>query len=362
MADVPQAGSFRRRRWTPVRAAVETSPGGVQMPFQIRTKRTPHRVRGPALKNGDYTTMSSTTLPGNNLARLNRRRRLQEWLVTLPSFIWLLAFFLVPTLIVLAITFKPVEPPYGNIGPGWTLATLHSLANPNYPAIIWRTVWVSLIATILCMLIAIPFGYYMARAPQSRKSLLVILVMLPFWTSFLIRIFAWKILLHPEGYLHKFLRLLGLIQEGDLLLYNTGAVLLVLVYTYLPFAILPVYAAAEKFDFALCEAAQDLGCNRLSAFVRIFLPGIQRALVTAALVVFIPALGSYVIPDIVGGNASEMIGNKIAQRIFVDRNLPHASGLAALLALSTVIPMLFILAIQRQQARAPAPRRNRSTP
>ncbi|MCE9615970.1 MAG: ABC transporter permease [Lentisphaerae bacterium] len=287
-----------------------------------------------------------------------RRRQRQEWWISLPSVLWLLAFFLTPTLIVLAITFKPADP-YGNIGAGWTLDTIRSLGNPNYPSIVWRTIWISVVATVICLVTAVPFGYYMARAPEKRKALLVMLVMVPFWTSFLIRIFAWKVLLHPEGYIHRFLRLFGIVNEGDLLLYNPEAVLLVLVYTYLPFAILPVYAAAEKFDFHLFEAALDLGCNRFSAFSRVFLPSIRRALVTAALVVFIPALGSYVIPDIVGGNASEMIGNKIAQRTFIDRNLPHAAGLAGILTLSTVIPMLIVLGVQRRQARVTVPRRKR---
>jgi spermidine/putrescine transport system permease protein len=289
----------------------------------------------------------------------HRRHRLHEWIVTLPSYVWLIAFFLAPTLIVLAITFKPTDP-YGNIGAGWTLQTLRSLGNPNYPAIVWRTIWISVVATAICIFIAIPFGYYMARAPEKRKSLLVMLVMLPFWTSFLIRIFAWKILLHPEGYFHRLLHACGLIGDGQLLLYNPGAVLLVLVYTYLPFAILPVYAAAEKFDFHLFEAAMDLGCNRFTAFMRVFIPSIDRGLVTAALVVFIPALGSYVIPDIVGGNASEMIGNKIAQRTFMDRNLPHAAGLAGLLTVSTVVPMLAVLSAQRRQERKAVYRRKGS--
>lgn len=288
-----------------------------------------------------------------------RQRRLHEWLFTLPSYVWLAVFFLAPTLIVLAITFKPADP-YGNIGVGWTLHTLRSLGNPNYPAIVWRTIWISIVATVICLGIAIPFGYYMARAPSKHKSLLVMLVMVPFWTSFLIRIFAWKVLLHPEGFIHRSLHALGLIGADQLLLYNPGAVLLVLVYSYLPFAILPVYAAAEKFDFHLLEAAMDLGCNRLTAFLRVFLPGIDRGLVTAALVVFIPALGSYVIPDIVGGNASEMIGNKIAQRTFVDRNLPHAAGLAGILTLSTVLPMIIVLWFQRHHARLAPARRKRS--
>jgi spermidine/putrescine transport system permease protein len=131
-------------------------------------------------------------------------------------------------------------------------------------------------------------------------------------------------------------------------------VLLVMVYTFLPFAILPIYAAAEKFDFLLLEAARDLGAGRLQAFVHVFLPGIRRGLVTAFLVVFIPALGSYVIPDLVGGPSGEMLGNKIAQRVFVDRNLPLASALAALLILAVLVPMAAVLLLQSRSRREAA--------
>lgn len=281
-------------------------------------------------------------------------RRWPEWALTLPSLGWLAFFFVVPAVVVLAIAFKPADP-YGNIGAGWTLATLRSLANPSYPAIAWRTVWLSAAAMAVCLLVSVPVAYAMARAPDRHKSRLVLLVMIPFWTSFLIRIFAWKVLLHPEGAVHAAFEALGLLREGELLLYRPGAVLLVLVYSYLPFAILPVYAAAEKFDFSLVEAARDLGCRPFGAFVRVFLPGIRRGLATAALVVFVPALGSYVIPDMVGGSASEMIGNKIAQRTFTDRNLPHAAALAGVLALAVVLPMVATLARQRRRERAGVP-------
>jgi len=122
-----------------------------------------------------------------------------------------------------------------------------------------------------------------------------------------------------------------------------------MIYTFLPFAILPIYAAAEKFDFRLTEAARDLGASPLSAFLQIFLPGVRRGMVTAILVVFIPALGSYVIPDLVGGPSGEMIGNKIAQRTFVDRNLPHASALSACLMLAVLVPLLLVLMQQTQK-------------
>ena len=277
------------------------------------------------------------------------RVRLSEWLVTLPSFVWLLVLFLIPTVLVFAITFKPATP-YGGIGEGWTLETLRTLGNPNYPAIVWRTIWLSVLATAICILLATPMGYYMAKVSPARRRLVLLLVILPFWTSFLVRIFAWKVLLHPEGLLKHFLVFLGLCAPDTSLLYNAQAVLLVMVYTELPFAILPIYAAAEKFDFRLVEAAKDLGATPFRAFRSVFLPGIRVGLLTAFLMVFIPSLGSYVIPDIVGGPTSEMLGNKIAQRTFVDRNLPHAAGLSALLTVAVLIPMVAITALRRKES------------
>ncbi len=277
------------------------------------------------------------------------RTRLAEWLVTLPSFVWLGVLFLVPTVLVFAITFKPATP-FGGIGEGWTLDTLRTLGNPNYPAILWRTIRLSMLATGGCILLATPMAYYMARAGAAWRRWLLLLVVLPFWTSSLVRIFAWKVLLHPEGMLKQALVWLGLAGPDAMLLYNENAVLLVMVYTELPFAILPIYAAAEKFDFRLIEAAKDLGASSFRAFRSVFLPGIRVGLLTAFLMVFIPSLGSYVIPDIVGGPTSEMVGNKIAQRTFVDRNLPHAAGLSAILAVAVLAPLLAIASLRRRES------------
>jgi spermidine/putrescine transport system permease protein len=280
-----------------------------------------------------------------------RKRKVYELLVTAPSLLWLILLFLIPLVIVFAIAFKPTDL-YGGIGAGWTLQTFISLGNPNYPAIIWRTFYLSLLTTAACILLAVPAGYCLARAGRRWRQILLLLVIVPFWTSFLIRVFAWKILLHPEGYIKKMLVLLHLLPHDASLLYNAWAVWLVMVYTFLPFAILPIYAAAEKFDFRLMEAAQDLGARRYQSFLHVFLPGIRRGLWTAVLVVFIPALGSYVIPDIVGGPSGEMLGNKIAQRVFVDRNLPHASGLSVLLILALMLPLLAVLLLQRKRGKA----------
>lgn len=271
-----------------------------------------------------------------------------ELYVSLPSVVWLTVLFLVPTLIVFAMAFRPADP-YGGVGRGWTLSTWRSLGNPNYPTIVWRTLRLSFITTAVCLLLGVPAGYAVARASERWKQTLLLLVVIPFWTNFLVRIFAWKVLLHPEGVIRNMLVGLHLLGPDRMLMYNEEAVLLVLIYTYLPFAILPIYAAAEKFDFSLVEAALDLGCRRVQAFALVFLPGISRGLLTAALVVFIPALGSYLIPDIMGGPGGEMIGNKIAQRVFVDRHLPHASALSALLTLAVVAPML--AAVSRKHVR-----------
>ncbi|MEQ1832743.1 MAG: ABC transporter permease [Candidatus Eisenbacteria bacterium] len=273
------------------------------------------------------------------------RRRHEPW-ITLPSLLWLIVLFAVPAAIVFAIAFKPTDP-FGGIAAGWTLHTLQSLGDPNYPAILWRTIWLAVLTTAICLLLATPTAYFIARTPVRQRNLLLLAVVVPFWTSFLVRIFAWKVVLHPDGFVKHVLAALHLVPADGSLLYHAGAVLLVLVYTELPFAILPLYAAAEKFDFRLLEAARDLGAGPLRSFWSVFLPGIRRGLLTATLVTLIPALGSYVVPDLVGGPTSEMLGNKIAQRTFVDRNLPHASALSALLALAVLVPSAFAITLAR---------------
>lgn len=273
------------------------------------------------------------------------RRWLKEIILTVPSFAWLLVFFVIPTCIVFAYAFKPSDI-YGNVNPGWTMETIVNLANPAYISIFWRTLWLGTLTTFFCVALALPMGYYIARATSKARQIFLLLIVLPFWSSFLIRIFAWKSLLHPEGFVKQSLVYLHIISEETSLLYNSGAVLVVMVYSYLPFAVLPIFASAVKFNFQLYEAAMDLGATRLQAFFKVFIPGIRQSILTAMLMVFIPALGAYVIPDVVGGTQSEMIGNKIAQRIFIERNLPLASGLSVALCLGVMIPLAIIALIQ----------------
>ena len=283
-----------------------------------------------------------------------RKKTLREVLLTIPSFVWLTIFFLLPTIIIFAIAFKPASPD-GQVAAGWTWRTLLSLRNPNYPQIIWRTIWLSLATTVISLAISVPIAYYIARCAAWKRNLILFLTIIPFWTSFLIRIFAWKAVLHPDGFLKHAMVFLHLIENDTLLLYRPEAVLLVMIYTELPFAILPIYAAAEKFDFALIEAALDLGASKLKAFFDVFIPGIKSGIVSACLMVLIPSFGSYVVPDVVGGLGSEMIGNVIVARTFTDRNLPAASALASVLILALLIPMLYFLKGKKQGQNEPKP-------
>ena len=262
-----------------------------------------------------------------------------EFLTTLPSFVWLLAFMLVPGVLVLAIAFRTTNPS-GGIGDGWTLSQFRVFAEPSIHVLLWRTLWISALTTGLCVATALPVAWFLARVREDWRPRLLLLVIVPFWTNFLIRVFAWNQILHSEGWLARGLRAVGLLGENASLLYNPGAVVVVSVYTYLPFAILPMYAAAEKFDFGLLDAARDLGASSARAFGSVFLPGIRKGISTALAIVFIPMLGSYVVPDLVGGTDGQMIGNKIAQRNFSDRNLPSASAMSAVLTLMVLAPLL----------------------
>ena len=292
--------------------------------------------------------MDSRSVIGRFFSKI--KHGVPEWALSAPSVVWLLLFFLIPSLLVFAIAFRTADPS-GGIDDGWTLETIKNVLRPEYVWVLWRTVWVSVAVTVICLLLSIPVGYWISRQnPKYRYWYLLIFIM-PLWTNFLIRIFAWRILLNPEGFLRRALIAMGIIPSDVFLLNNIGAVIIVTVYTCLPFAILPIYAAAEKFNYSLLEAAQDLGASRFKAFYSIFLPGIRRGIITAILVVLIPSMGSYAIPDLVGGVNGEMLGNKIAIRASAYRNLPEAAALAAMLSIIITIPIIVLWLRQRRVAK-----------
>ena len=289
---------------------------------------------------------------------MKKGKFVNEWILTFPSLSWLLLFFLIPTAIIFAYAFKPSDI-YGGVAPGWTLSTLQALADSDYYLLIWRTFWLSILTTVICLALSLPIGFHLVTISKKMRSFLLLLIVVPFWTSFLIRIFAWKTVLHPEGMLKRLLESLHLIDSQTTLLYNSGSVLLVMVYAYLPFAVFPIYAAASKFNFQLIEAALDLGASRMQAFFKVFIPSIMKGILTAMVMVFIPTVGAYVIPDLVGGTGSEMIGNKIAQKTFAERNLPQASALSALLAFSILIPLMIAAWLPHRARKIEAEARNR---
>lgn len=278
---------------------------------------------------------------------LNRWTR---FVVGLPTFMWLLLFYAIPMVVMLLLAFRHADA-NGDIGATWSLQEIRNLCNPIYPKIFIRTIWLAVTSTFLCVLLAIPISYQLARMRPTIRNIFLMLIVVPFWTNFLIRIYAWKVVLHPDGFLKAIFVTFGLCGPDAILLYNPWAVLTVMVYTYLPFAVLPIYSSAEKFDFAMLDAAKDLGAGSFYGFRRVFLPSIMSGVTVAIMVVFIPALGAYLIPDLVGGASSEMIGDKIAQSVTTKRNLPHASALSALLMLGVFVPLLISMLIRKWRQR-----------
>jgi spermidine/putrescine transport system permease protein len=261
-------------------------------------------------------------------------------LYALPSLLWLSVFFLAPLAIIVAYSFL-TPGPRGGIEWIPTLDAYRAIANPTFLKVTVSTILIAVGATAITMLIAIPCGYYMARS--TRQNILLMLVMIPFWTNFLIRIYAWIAILGNEGFLNDLLLATGLVDESVRFLYNRGAVMLVLVYTYLPYAILPLYSTIDKFDFSLLEAARDLGATKLEAIMRVLLPNIKGGILTAFLFTFIPIFGAYAVPLLVGGTESYMLGNLIADELTKSRDWPLASAISLVITLVTTMGVLLLL-------------------
>ncbi|WP_172606981.1 ABC transporter permease [Fusobacterium necrogenes] len=267
---------------------------------------------------------------------------------TLPIALWLIVFFAIPMAIVLAYAFLK-KGTYGGVEMELSLASFYIFTDKVFLTTLFKTVYISIMVTIFTVLLSIPTAYYMARSKYKKE--LLFLVIIPFWTNFLIRIYAWIAVLGNNGFLNNILLKLGIIDTPLQLLYNTGAVILISVYTSLPFAILPLYAVIEKFDFSLIEAARDLGATNREAFFKIFIPNIKPGIITAVLFTFIPALGSYAVPKLVGGTQATMLGNIIAQHLTVTRNWPLASTISAALIIVTSIAILLFMKLSNKETK-----------
>jgi putrescine transport system permease protein len=285
----------------------------------------------------------------------------RAFVIAIPYF-WLLLFFAIPFIIVLKISFSQTMlamPPYA---PLWewvgdqALEIKLNLANyaflltdSLYGRAYLNSVGVAAVSTVLCLLIGYPMAYGIARSSPSWRNVLMMLVILPFWTSFLLRVYAWIGLLKGNGVINNVLMSLGIINEPLVMLQTDFAVYVGITYSYLPFMVLPLYANLEKMDLTLLEAAADLGCRPTMAFLRITLPLSIPGIVAGAMLVFIPAVGEFVIPALLGGPDSLMIGPVLWSEFFNNRDWPIASGVAIAMLILLVIPIMVFQYFQGRQ-------------
>jgi len=278
------------------------------------------------------------------------------FVIGLP-FAWLVVFFLLPFLILLYISFVDMGNDISPFKPIWDSETgVLKLKYENYWSIFrasdggglfqtiyieayLRSIWYALCTAVLCLLIGYPFSYFIARSAPSVRPALLMMVMLPFWTSFLLRVYAWKGILADQGVINQVLLALGLIDEPVLMLYTNVSMLVGMTYVYLPFMVLPLYANLVKMDFRLLEAAYDLGTTPFKAFWLVTVPLSKAGIVAGFMLVFIPSVGEFVIPSLLGGPENIMIGRVVWDEMFTSNNWPRACALAVVMIGLIVVPL-----------------------
>ncbi len=289
----------------------------------------------------------------------------RAFLIAVP-YLWLLALFLIPFLIVLKISLSDYaisRPPYTpqlDLAEGW--AGLQAMfADFDFENFVFLTTddlyWkaylsslqIAVISTVLTLIVGYPIAYGMAKADEAWRPTLLMLVILPFWTSFLIRVYSWMGILSSEGYLNQLLVGLGLISTPLTILNTNTAVYIGIVYTYLPFMVLPIYATLERMDDSLLEAAEDLGCSRLQAFWLVTIPLSKAGIIAGCFLVFIPVIGEFVIPSLLGGSGTLMIGKVLWEEFFSNRDWPVASAVAIILLLILIIPIILFQRNEQKQ-------------
>jgi putrescine transport system permease protein len=283
--------------------------------------------------------------------------KLKQWLLAERTYVvgipylWLLLFLVLPCLIILKLSFSSMVlglPPYAPLLElNDFMMTLHiNLSNyhtlfidPFYASAYWHSLKIAFFSTLGCLLIGYPMAYCIARANTLTRSLLLTLVILPSWTSFLLRVYAWMGILQDSGYLNQLLMKLHIISSPIQFLYTDFAIYLGIIYAYLPFMVLPIFVSIAKMDWQLLKAASDLGARPWKAFLRITLPLTMPGILTGSLLVFIPAVGEFVIPDLLGGSGSNMIGRVLWQEFFNNRDWPLSAALATLMLLLLLLPI-----------------------
>lgn len=257
-----------------------------------------------------------------------------------PSVFWLFVFFVAPILIVFVVSFGK-RSLLGLVEYGFHIDNyVRVFSDPVYLRIFWRSLWLAIVNTVLCLLLAYPFAFYIARQSPKWQTILLFLVMVPFWTNFLVRTYALMFIIRDTGLINNILIGLGVIDEPITILFTQNAVMLGLLYGYLPFAVLPLYASIEQLDFDYVQAAQDLGANTVQVFVRVILPLTMPGVVAASIIVFIPSLGAFVTPDLMGGGNTFLIGNVLQQQFLTVRDWPFGSAMGFILMIMVLAATL----------------------
>ena len=298
--------------------------------------------------------------------RLRERLQMKHGrkLVILVPALWLVVFFLLPFLIVLKISFADIAraiPPYTELL-SWAddqLSFILDFGNylqltddPLYLDAYLQSLKTAAISTVICLIIAYPLAWAVAHSKPATRNILLLLVVLPSWVSFLVRVYAWMGLLNNNGILNRFLLWLGVIDHPLVILYTNVAVYIGIVYCYLPFMVLPIYTALTRIDYSLVEASQDLGARPLRTFFSVIVPLTRGGIIAGSMLVFIPAVGEYVIPELLGGPDSIMIGRILWQEFFNNRDWPVASALAVIILLILILPIIWFHKQQNKQSGA----------
>ncbi len=285
---------------------------------------------------------SSVSSGGTGLKRA-KLGMLYAW----PMGVWFTVFFVAPLAIIILYSFLK-KGLYGGVVRQFSVEAYRQLLNPAYGIVLIRTLWISLISTVITILIALPCGYAMAKS--SKQTLFLLLVIVPFWTNSLIRIFAWMSILGNDGLLNTILMQLNITKDFVQFLYNKNAVVVVSVYMYLPYAILPIFTSVDRFDFSLLEAARDLGATKPGSMLRVLLPNIKSGIVTAIIFTFIPIFGAYTVPLLVGGKDSYMIGNIIVDQVNKTRNWPLAAAFSMIITVISTLAVLWMISSVKKDA------------
>lgn len=272
-------------------------------------------------------------------------------LLALPALLWMGALFVLPMLMIAVLSFLK-RGTYGQVVYEFTLNNYFRILDPLYGQIFWDTLVVAVLTTLFSILCGYPLAYYISRLEKSSQQIWLLLVMIPFWINFLVRSYAWVIILRSQGVINTFLQSVGIITEPLPLLYNSGSVLLGMVYTLMPFMVLPIYVSLEQMDRRKLEAAYDLGATPWKAFWHVTLPMTKTGVVTGSILVFVSSIGMFVVPDVMGGAKSALIGNVIQNQFLSARDWPFGSALSiVLMLLSMLLILLYFRATKASEAK-----------